>query len=189
MIGFGVERKDVQAVSWSEERFGLLSIQIAQLTVLTDLARLHWTDPGRLEKFSLLYCSVLFATPSLAGDVIYLKCNLDVLKQTKDLKTHQILETTQEKDNSVSMVDLANKRIIGSRSSEWQDVDIVDGVVSYQSEEIEDGVITSMKASLQIDPPGRMEIQVAANNGHHQSLIKIDGDCRTIQESTYQSEK
>ena len=118
-----------------------------------------------------------------------MKCDLDVLKQTKDLKTRQILETTKEKDSTVSKVDLVNKRIIGSRSSEWQDVEIVDGVVSYQSEEIDDGVVSSMNASLQIDPPGRMEIQVTANNGHYQSLIKIGGDCRSIQESTYESEK
>ena len=141
-------------------------------------------------KTSAFFAALCFcATPSFAGDVIYLKCDLDVLKQTKDLKTRQILETTKEKDSTVSKVDLVNKRIIGSRSSEWQDVEIVDGVVSYQSEEIDDGVVSSMNASLQIDPPGRMEIQVTANKGHYQSLIKIGGDCRSIQESTYESEK
>ena len=92
-------------------------------------------------KTSAFFAALCFcATPSFAGDVIYLKCDLDVLKQTKDLKTRQILETTKEKDSTVSKVDLVNKRIIGSRSSEWQDVEIVDGVVSYQSEEIDDGV-------------------------------------------------
>ena len=131
----------------------------------------------------------LVTSPAFAKDIIYMKCQLDVLKQTKDLKTLQILETTRERDTTVSMVDLVNKRIIGSKSTEWQEVEIVDGVASYQNQEMDDGVLVSMNASFQVDPPGRMKIQVTANNGDYQSLINIGGDCREAPASLYEAER
>ena len=135
----------------------------------------------------LLSALLLSATPAIADDFLYLRCDTKFSKISKDLRANKIIESDEGVDIFHSKVDLMNNRVIGAEDdAEWEEVEIVNGVYSVDEETLENGVTTSMSMSLQVDPPGQMTANVLTLVGDYSRTIKMTGMCKEVDASVFE---
>ena len=131
---------------------------------------------------------LLSASPALADDFLYLQCNTNLSKITKDLRSNKIIESQEGVDIPlISKVDLTNNRIMGAQSNaEWEEMVIVNGVYSVEEEDLENGVTTSMSMSMQVDPPGQVTLNILRRDDDVSISVKMAGMCKEVDASVFE---
>ena len=135
----------------------------------------------------LLSALLLSATPAIADDFLYLRCDTKFSKISKDLRANKIIEIDEGADVLHSKVDLINSRVMTAEGdAEWEEVEIVNGVYSVDEETLENGVTLSMSMSLQVNPPGQMTVNVLSRDDKSSVSFKVTGMCKEVDASVFE---
>ena len=140
-------------------------------------------------KLSLLLSTLLLtASPSLADDFVYLKCESNRFITVKNLKSNQIIKREEKAVIQHLKLDLLNSRIMGSLGGEWEEVEIVNGYVVEDKKEIVNGNTVIQKASMQFDPTGQIVADSLIRRDSLSELEsgKISGVCTVSDESAFE---
>ena len=140
-------------------------------------------------KLSLLLSTLLLtASPALADDFVYLKCESNRFITVKNLKSNQIIKREEKTVIQHLKLDLLNSRIMGSLGGEWEEVEIVNGYVVEDKKEIVNGNTVIQKASMQFDPTGQIVADVLIRRDSLSELEsgKIRGICKGSDESAFE---
>jgi len=140
-------------------------------------------------KLSLLLSTLLLtASPALADDFVYLKCESNRFITVKNLKSNQIIKREEKTVIQHLKLDLLNSRIMGSLGGEWEEVEIVNGYVVEDKKEIVNGNTVIQKASMQFDPTGQIVADVLIRRDSLSELEsgKIRGICERSDESAFE---
>ena len=140
-------------------------------------------------KLSLLLSTLLLtASPSLADDFVYLKCESNRFITVKNLKSNQITKREEKTVIQHLKLDLLNSRIMGALGGDWEEVEIVNCYVVEDREEIINGHTFIQKASLQFDPTGQIVADVLIRRDSLSELEsgKIRGICERSDESAFE---
>ena len=136
----------------------------------------------------LLGALVLSASPAVADDFVYLKCESNRFITVKNLKSNQIIKREEKTVIQHLKLDLLNSRIMGSLGGEWEEVEIVNGYVVEDKKEIVNGNTVIQKASMQFDPTGQIVADVLIRRDSLSELEsgKIRGICEGSDESAFE---
>ena len=136
----------------------------------------------------LIGALVISASPAVAADFVYLKCESKRFITLKDLKLNQIIKREEKTFIQHLKLDLLNSRIMGSLGGEWEEVQIVNGHVVEETEIIKNGKTFVTKASMQYDPPGRIIADHLIRRDALSELEsgKIRGICTGSDESSFE---
>ena len=136
----------------------------------------------------LLTTLLLSSTPALADDFVYLKCESNHIVTVKDLVSNQIIKREENAVIQYLKIDLLNSRIMGSLGGEWEGVEIVNGYVVEDKEEIVNGNTVLQKASMQFDPAGKIVADMLIRRDSLSELEsgKIRGICKGSDESAFE---
>ena len=106
----------------------------------------------------------------------------------KDLKSNQIIKREEKTVIQHLKLDLLNSRIMGALGGEWEEVEIVNGYVVEDREEIINGHTFIQKASLQFDPTGQIVADSLIRRDSLSELesAKIRGICTGSDESSFE---
>ena len=139
-------------------------------------------------KFHLVLGALLLsASPAIADDFLYLRCDTKFSKISKDLRANKIIEIDEGADVLHSKVDLINSRVMTAEDdAEWEEVEIVNGVYSVGEEKLVDGVTLSTSMFLQVDPPGKMTVNVLSRDDNSSVSFKVTGMCKEVDASVFE---
>ena len=139
---------------------------------------------------SLLVISALLlsASPVVADDFVYLRCESNRFITVKDLKSNQIIKKEEETVIQHLRLDLLNSRIMGALGGEWEEVEIVNGYIIEDREEKINGNTFIQKASMQFDPTGQIIADSLIRRDSLSELEsgKIRGICTASDESAFE---
>ena len=135
----------------------------------------------------LLGALILSALPAFADDFLYLQCDTKFSKISKDLRANKIIEIDEGADVLHSKVDLINSRVMTAEDdAEWEEVEIINGVYSVGEEKLVDGVTLSTSMFLQVDPPGKMTVNVLSRDDNSSVSFKVTGMCKEVDASVFE---
>jgi len=83
---------------------------------------------SRLRAVQLLGALLLFASPAIADEFVYLKCETKVTVVKKDLKSNKITKGEELIEADHMMVNLTKSQILTAKEPEWNQDNIVNGV-------------------------------------------------------------
>ena len=140
-----------------------------------------------MKYLTLISALLLSATPAIADYFLYLRCDTKFSKISKDLRANKIIEIDEGADVLHSKVDLINSRVMTAEDdAEWEEVEIVNGVYSVDEEKLVDGVTLSTSMFLQVDPPGKMTVNVLSRDDDASVSVKMTGMCKEIDASVFE---
>ena len=136
----------------------------------------------------LLSALLLSASPAVADDFVYLRCESSRFIAVKNLKSNQIIKREEKTVIQHLKLDLLNSRIMGSLGGEWEEVEIVNGYVVEDKKKIVNGNTVIQKASMQFDPTGQIVADVLIRRDSLSELEsgKIRGICKRSDESAFE---
>ena len=140
-------------------------------------------------KLPMLFGALLLsASPAFADDFIYLRCESNRFITVKDLKSNQIIRKEENTVIQHLKVDLLNSQIMGSLGGKWEEVEIINGYIVEDKEEIINGNTVIQKASMQFDPTGHIVADVLIRRDSLSELEsgKIRGICKESDESAFE---
>lgn len=133
----------------------------------------------------LLGALFLSASPAVAGDLIYLKCDVEMNRTYEYLFKDQV----DVEENSLVeyfKVDTANSRMMMANTAKWIEAKIVDGIVVQNVDIVEDGWTHKGKSSMQISPPGRVDADTTVSNDEGSMRVVVIGVCQNSDASAFQ---
>lgn len=133
-----------------------------------------------MKAVSFLGALVLSSSSAIAGDYLYLNCEVNVLNTKTDLEAKKKLEENSKAGSIVFKVDLENSRSMGAGSSGWEDIQIVDGVIRDLRTGEVDGFRFEAKRAVWIQPPGKFSVKTVASNDKILVTITTKGECSEI---------
>ena len=135
----------------------------------------------------LLGALILSASPAIADDFLYLRCDTKFSKISKDLRANKVIQSDEGADVLLSKVDLINSRVMTAEDdAEWEEVEIVNGVYSVDEEKLVNGVTLSASMFLQVDPPGQMTVNVLSRDDNSSVSFKVTGMCKEVEASVFE---
>ena len=135
---------------------------------------------------TLLDALLLSASPAIADDFVYLKCETKVTVVEKDLKSNKITKKEELIEADHIMVNLTKSRILTAKEPEWNEDKIVNGVAIIDENWSENGFTNTMKVTMQIVPPGPMIGDAIRRNDATLETLKARGMCKGIDESEFE---
>ena len=141
-----------------------------------------------MKSLLVLGALLLSATPAIADDFLYLRCDTKFSKITKNLRVNKIIESQEGVDVPlISKVDLINNRIMGAQINPgWEEMEIVNGVYIFEEEDLENGVTTSISMSMQVDPPGQVTLNILSRDDDVSNSTKMTGMCKEVDASVFE---
>ena len=129
---------------------------------------------------SFLGALVLSVSPGFAGNYVYLNCEVEVVNTKTDLDANNVLEENSKTGSIVFKVDLDNSRSMGAGASDWEDIQIVDGVIRDLRIGEVDGFRYEAKRAVWIQPPGKFSVNTVASSDKILVTISTEGQCSEI---------
>ncbi|KZR85545.1 hypothetical protein MITS9509_02728 [Synechococcus sp. MIT S9509] len=129
---------------------------------------------------SFLGALVLSVSPGFAGNYVYLNCEVEVVNTKTDLDANNVLEENSKTGSIVFKVDLDNSRSMGAGASDWEDIQIVDGVIRDLRIGEVDGFRYEAKRAVRIQPPGKFSVNTVALSDKILVTISTEGQCSEI---------
>ena len=145
-------------------------------------------NDSHLSMKSLLALSALLlsASPAIADDFVYLECENKTVAITKYLKPPRITEEAVTSDIQHLRVDLVNGRFMAAENPQWDEAEVVNGAVVIDDQMTANGLTASIKANMQLDPPGRITANILELNDDYSSSIKMTGMCKEVDASVFE---
>ena len=83
-------------------------------------------------------------------------------------------------------VDLVNSRFMAAKNPQWDEAEVVNGAVVIDDQVTANGLTASIKANMQLDPPGRITTNILELNDDYSSSIKMTGMCKEVDASVFE---
>ena len=96
--------------------------------------------------------------------------------QKTDLGANNVLEENSKTGSIVFKVDLDNSRSMGAGASDWEDIQIVDGVIRDLRIGEVDGFRYEAKRAVRIQPPGKFSVNTVASNDKILVTVATEGE-------------
>ena len=132
----------------------------------------------------LLGALLLSASPAIADDLIYLKCDVKATETTIQSSTNEVLEKRDLATEGFYKIDAINSRLTSDNSGDWEDATIANGIATGQFNEVENGVTVVGKALIEISPPGVFNMQYTASQGDILLKMVMTGTCQNTDRET-----
>ena len=131
---------------------------------------------------------LLSASPALADDFVYLKCEVKGFDEAKNLETNEIDRREFKGDIQDWKVDIANSRLIEADGDVWDTAKIVNGVAieEWDKPRNKKGISLSSKFSIQIDPPGPLFLHSISRGDFGSYTMNATGMCEEIDASVFE---
>ena len=133
----------------------------------------------------LLSFLLLSASPVIADEIVYLKCVTKVTIEGTDVDTYKITKREEIKTTHI-MVNLTKSLTQTASNPKWREEKIVNGVAIYERDRSENGLYFKRKATMQIVPPGPVNIEAIVRNDYFSETTKVRGMCEGIDESEFE---
>ena len=143
----------------------------------------------------LLGALLLYATPAIATDVVYVACDATLLTKVIDPRTSEILDSFSENDTKVYKINTKASTIENKDSffAQYRDkeigIKIKDGQLTYNLKNL-NGAFVAMK--LKFNPPGH----ISGNGGgkmlkddkNYNIKMSLNGNCKNSNSAAYSSQ-
>ena len=137
-------------------------------------------------KLSLLLTTLLLsASPALADDFVYLKCDALVSAITQQAITNEVLEDVQEQEQRFFKVDVTNSRV-KEQTGRWDDATLVNGVAYSSVNDVYEGATIAGEFMLEYSPPGRISIQATTTFDEVIGKMVVNGTCQSSDKETFE---
>jgi len=133
-----------------------------------------------LKAVSFLGVLVFCASAAYADDYLHLNCEVEVVNTKTDLDTKKILEESTKAGSIVFKVDLEKSRSMGASATDWEDIQIVDGVIRDLRKGEVDGFRFEANRAVWIQPPGKFSVNTVASSDKILVTIITEGECSEI---------
>ena len=134
-------------------------------------------------KLSLLLTTLLLsASPALADDFVYLKCDALVSALTKQVITNEVLSDVQEQEQRFFKVDVTNSRV-KEQTGRWDD-DPCKWCCLFQRYDVYEGATIVGEFMLEYSPAGRVSIQATTTFDEVIGKMSVNGTCQISDEMT-----
>ena len=143
----------------------------------------------------LLGALLLYASPVVAGNFVYVECDATLLTKVIDPETSKVLGSFPESDIKVYKIDTKNSTIENKDSffapyrDKAVDVKINDGLITYNANDKNGGFV---KMKLKFQPPGKISGNGGGNmlkSGKRYNVkMSLNGSCNNADASTYLSQ-
>ena len=134
---------------------------------------------------ALLGALLLSASPALADDFVYLKCDALVSAITKQAITNEVLEDVQEQEQRLFKVDVTNSRV-KEQTGRWDDVTLVNGVAYSRVNDVYEGATIVGEFTLEYSPAGRISIQGTTTMDGLIQTMNVNGTCQSSDKDTFE---
>ena len=134
---------------------------------------------------ALLGALLLSASPALADDFVYLKCDALVSAITKQAITNEVLEDVQEQEQRFFKVDVTNSRV-KEQTGRWDDVTLVNGVAYSSVNDVYEGATIVGEFTLEYSPAGRISIQGTTTMDGLIQTMNVNGTCQSSDKDTFE---
>ena len=138
-----------------------------------------------MKYLQLLGALLLSASPAIADGFVYLKCDVEMtrtyqfpFKDQVDVEENSLVEYYK--------VDTANSRMMMANTAKWAEANIVDGVVIQNFNMVEDGLTHKGYSSMQISPPGVVDMDTTTSNDEVSMRVVVKGSCQSSAASAFQ---
>jgi hypothetical protein len=122
---------------------------------------------------------VLSASPTIADDLLYLKCKAELTSEATNTETSEIIQKNKGKYSKTFIFDRERRRMM-SKGGQWLNADIIDGVVT-SSGKIGQGFSTTEETfRISIAPVGEYVYQQSIRQGRISMEIDAIGTCEEI---------
>ena len=131
-----------------------------------------------MKKLSVLLGALLLsASPAVAQDIVFLKCDITYYGTLIDAETSDVVDSMKEEYTTGFMIDLRNETLNG-----WHDtpdpVEIRDGEVIYKY--VKDDKTLNM--TMKFNPPGEMlgtgDASVVVDGKKCNLMLRMTGSCK-----------
>ena len=133
----------------------------------------------------LLTTLLLSASPALADDFVYLKCDALVSAITKQAITNEVLEDVQGNEQRFFKVDVTNSRV-KEQTGRWDDVSLVNGVAYSSVNDVYEGATIVGEFMLEYSPAGRVSIQATTTFDEVIGKMVVNGTCQSSDKDTFE---
>ena len=128
---------------------------------------------------------LLSASPALADDFVYLKCDALVSALTKQVITNEVLSDVQEQEQRFFKVDVTNSRV-KEQTGRWDDATLVNGVAYSSVNDVHEGATIVGEFMLEYSPAGKISIQgTTAMDGLIQTM-SVNGTCQSSDKDAFE---
>ena len=127
---------------------------------------------------------LLSATPAIADDLIYLKCDYKATTTTIQSSTNEVLDKKDLATEGFYKIDTINSRLTSDNSGDWEDVIIANGIATDQFKEVENGVTSVGKAFIEFSPPGVVSMEYTASEDDILLKMVATGTCQNTDRET-----
>ena len=134
---------------------------------------------------ALLGALLLSASPALADDFVYLKCDALVSAITKRAITNEVLDDGQEQERRFFKVDVTNSRV-KEQTGRWDDVTLVNGVAYSRVNDVYEGATIVGEFMLEYSPAGRISIQATTTFDEVIGKMIVNGTCLSSDKDTFE---
>ena len=133
----------------------------------------------------LLGALLLSTTPVLADDLVYLKCDVEMTR-TYEFPFKDQVDVEENSLVEYFKVDTVNSRMMMANTAEWVEANIVDGVAIQNFDMFEDGLTLKGYSSMQISPPGGVDMDTTTSNDEVSMRVVVKGSCQSSDASAFQ---
>ena len=134
---------------------------------------------------ALLGALLLSASPALADDFVYLKCDALVSAITKRAITNEVLDDGQEQEQRFFKVDVTKSRV-KEQTGRWDDATLVNGVAYSSVNDVYEGATIVGEFTLEYSPAGRISIQGTTTMDGLIQTMNVNGTCQSSDKDTFE---
>ena len=132
----------------------------------------------------LLATLLLTASPALADDFVYLKCDALVSALTKQVITNEVLVDGQENEQRFFKVDVTNSRV-KEQTGSWDDVSLAYAVAYSSVNDVFERATITGEFMIEYSPAGRISIQTTTIEETVIGKMSVKGTCQNLDESSF----
>ena len=132
----------------------------------------------------LIGTALLSASPAIADNLVYLKCDVKATETTIQSSTNEVLEKRDLATEGFYKIDAINSRLTSDNSGDWEDVTIANGIATDQFKEVENGVTSVGKAFIEFSPPGVFSMEFTASEDDISVKMVMKGTCQNTDRET-----
>ena len=130
---------------------------------------------------------LIFGTPAIADELIYLHCKGDLTSKVMNTNTSEIIQQNKGKQNKTYIID-PQRRMLMSQGGQWLNAEMIDGVLSSTGVSGQ-GFSTSQETiRMNLDPVGEYTYEQRIQQRNISMVVDVMGTCREVDHSEIEAE-
>ena len=139
-------------------------------------------------KFLLALGTLLIAaTPSLADELMYLKCMNTTKARFTEIKTNRFIKEESKEETVFFKIDLINNQFISHKDSKWDKAEIHGGILKANINKDENGLSLKGDLEIEIDPAGKLISKIDFIAWAIATEVEMNGNCNEVDKSVFEA--